>query len=377
MSESTYLTQEDVDLCVAFSGHELKEFYSYFINQNEHSPYGEEANGFDIDDHTELKDHVLKFCADRTQLIVDKLVKNGEGADAHIFPVRIEVRTDKDMPGASQIATRGIYKNFRKITLEHFASNESLKNRALTIKMSGQMSFEINVKGVDKGLGLHYLSKNFDFVLDQMGYKAGSVIDARQNPMVIAADADGTTYGLPSTKGLPTLEDSAAFDEIMSFLKLGGIFVVISGNKMERTLERIVNSVPRELRSNVIVVANGAADMAVVGEDGQFSCLPDYREHALKSLEGENKLEGFNVIYLGDDGRQFGNDFPAFEAVGFDRSILVCGEDKAIDSLKKQCVGGFEEGTKKVIGQINQDIQNNNQSLEFSDSYISEMIAQW
>ncbi len=375
MSQTTYLTEQDVEACVAFSGHEIKEFYSYFIHHNAKSPYGEWANGFNIDSHDALKEIVLKFCGDKTQLLVDKLVKNGEGIDAHIHPVRIEVRKTKDVPGASQIAVRGVYEDFRQVTLNRFKANDDLSKRALSIKMSGQMSFEINVKGVDKALPFHYLSKNLKLVLAHMGYQPGNVINANDAPMIIAADADGTTYGFPSEKGLPTLAESPAFEAIMEFLRLGGIYMIISGNAMDRTLSRVVDSVPQDLRSNVIVVANGAADMAVVGPDGQFDCLTDYRAHALKSLEGENKIDSLNVTYLGDDGKIHGNDYPAYEALGIKRAILVCDQEKTDDVLQDQCVGGHEEGTRRIMDKINQDTKQAGKALEFSEDYIRSLMT--
>lgn len=375
MPKTTYLTQDDVECCIRFSAMEVKEFYSLFLNQNQSSPYAALMQGFHLDQHPRLKDVVLHVTADRTQLFVDNLIKNGEGDEAHIHPVRMEVRASQGISGASQIAVRGVYGNFRSITLARFNQNDDIRARDLSIKMSGRMSFEINVCGVDKALPLHYLTKYWKFVCEQMGYQPGNIINAFETPMLIAADADGTTYGFPTTKGLPRLEESAAFDAICKYLTSGGIYMIVSGNRMSRTLKRVVDSVPRDLRNRVIITANGASDMAVVQGDGQFMCLDHYREHALDVLEKSIKPVALNTLYLGDDGHVDGNDYAAYDAVGLERCIVVCEQNKADDTLKPQCVGGHEHGTAKIIDKINQDITASQGTLTLSSEYVKKVIA--
>ncbi|MFT5387815.1 MAG: hypothetical protein ACI9E5_000950 [Candidatus Omnitrophota bacterium] len=376
MSLTTYLDQEDLNLLTQFCADEIRDFYSFLMQNHPNSPYAGAMTLFDLSAHKSLQNIVLQLCKDKKQLFIEQLVKNGDAIDAHVHPVRVEVRTTNGCEGASQIAARGIYNDFRRVTLKRFLEQPKFVDKGLSIKMSGKMSFEVNINGVDKALPLLFLSQNYNTVLDVMGYKAGSMIDARKTPLVIAADADGTTYGFPEANKLPMLKESVAYKALLEFLELGGVYMVITGNRMERSLKRFVNDVPRELRSRLIIAANGAADMALVGEDGQFFSWPQYRHTALVSRKNANNVDNFNVLYLGDDGSVHGNDFPGFDCVGVKRSIVVCPRNKTDELLQEQSIGGHEDGTRKVLELINADIKIKQTGFELTEAYVTNLISQ-
>ena len=371
--KTTYISQDDIECLVQFSALELKDFFSCLIYKNKRSAYFTQVDQFDMSQSSQLVQAMVSISEDRRRLFIDNLLKNGNSSIAHCYPVRIEVRTAENTKGAAQIAVRGIYGKGREITMDHFRKQyQGFDN--ININMSGKMSFEINIKGVNKALPLKYLSQNLSFVLKAMRYSSGEFIDAYVNPFIIAADGDGTTYGSPTLKSLPQFRESKAYESVLAFLRLGGVFVIVSGNSMIRTLDRVVEDVPKDLRNRIIVVANGGADMAIVGEDGRFRYLEEYRNNALESLTSMNERRDLNMIFIGDDGKASGNDFSGYGVVGVDRSIVVCEKESADGCLKGQCIGGYESGTQRVLDIICKDVESKKEGFSLNAEYIRGII---
>ena len=125
----------------------------------------------------------------------------------------------------------------------------------LNIKTAGRMTVEVCVAGVDKALPLNYLARHFDEILDMMGYSSGNMIDARKTRTVLAVDFDGTLAGKPAPGKMPILRWSPAREDLLAYLKAGGLVLVNSGNRSDRIERRLRedHGLPEEFKKSVIV----------------------------------------------------------------------------------------------------------------------------
>jgi len=99
------------------------------------------------------------------------------------------------------------------------------------------------------------------------------------------------------------------------------------------------------------VAGNGGAELVYVNTQGQAVPVTDYRKQALVLAQDKTRPQVLDIVYIGDDGAKEGNDYPAFQAVGFQNSILVASEFLAeYDPLLEPCyVGGLLQGTRKYL----------------------------
>lgn len=84
------------------------------------------------------------------------------------------------------------------------------------------------------------------------------------NGQWIIADMDGTLIGNPSYKKEPTLDESSAKDEILDWLRQGGSLLVVTGNEKIRSIERLTQGIPPDLREallakRLLISTNGGA----------------------------------------------------------------------------------------------------------------------
>lgn len=249
------------------------------------------------------------------------LVKGANVESAHRFPVRIELR-GSSADGAAQVVAKGIWGKARSAAIKVLRKEIEKHNDPLLVRTAGSSSFEFNRVGVDKSLPLRFLQARFDQVLNQMEYAPG-VIDSRANRIVIAADGDGTIYEGPRTTHLPGLKDSPAFASIATYLRSGGIFMLVSGNDLNRTFKRLVTGLPNDVYSRILLSGNGGADLACVSPDGKPVYVKNYRQTALDVVAEKTKAPALDMYYIGDDDAFDGNDRAAFEAVGPKRAVLV------------------------------------------------------
>jgi demethylmenaquinone methyltransferase/2-methoxy-6-polyprenyl-1,4-benzoquinol methylase len=191
----------------------------------------------------------------------------------------------------------------------------------------------------------------FEDVLKEMNYKPGMTIDSYRSKTVIAADGDSTIYDGPRVGFLPTLAESPVRDALCSYLQAGGIFMLVSGNDLNRTLKRLVDALPQEVYCRILVAANGGADLVYVNSKGQAVPVSGYRKQALDLARDKSHQHVLDMVYIGDDGAKEGNDYPAFKAVGFKHSVLVAPEFLAEydPGLRAAHVGGSLQGTKKFL----------------------------
>jgi demethylmenaquinone methyltransferase/2-methoxy-6-polyprenyl-1,4-benzoquinol methylase len=270
----------------------------------------------------EAHEAIISFQANPLDFSDEKLVSFGaDTLEAINYPVRIEVRGQTN-EGAAQMAAKGIWGPKRDQAAAQIARQCKELGLSLQLKLAGASSIEFNVDGVDKSLPIRFLQGAFEDVLKEMNYQPGAGIDSRQTKTVIAADGDSTIYEGPRVGFLPTLAESPVKDALCAYLQAGGIFMLVSGNDLNRSFKRLVDALPKEVYGRVLVAGNGGAELVYV--DGQGGAVPvsGYRKEAL-SLQDKSHHHALDIVYIGDDDSREGNDYPAFKAVGPKRSILV------------------------------------------------------
>lgn len=354
-SLTTYLSSQDSQLLVSHSGNTLRAFLDFLMDSRAGSFLGVSralATECMIRDG-ELKGVLLQYEANPCDFSDEALVRKGaDSGVSHRMPVRIEVRKTLGVEGASQIAIRGLFGDYRIKALESFRQLAPFQSGVLAGKTSGEKSLEFNVSGVSKALPIRYIQSNFFALLEDIGYTPGPGINAADRKFIFMADGDGTLYGKPTIDELPGLAQSPAYQPLLEYLELGGLFVLISGNSLARVESRIAPHIPAGSRARVLVSANGGADLAVVTPEGRLKALDHYRSHALEVLQkGKSAENNICAVYVGDDTDASGNDFEAFEAVGWGSAICVGAGGKG--EIGGICVGGYERSTAKCLELIN------------------------
>jgi hypothetical protein len=150
---------------------------------------------------------------------------------------------------------------------------------------------------------------------------------------------------------LPTLAESPVCEPLCAYLRAGGIFMLVSGNDLNRSFKRLVDALPKELYCRVLVAANGGAELVYVNSEGKAVPVSSYRKQALNFAHDKSHQHNLDIVYIGDDGSKEGNDYCAFQAVGFKNSVLVASKFLAdYDPALKPCyVGGLLQGTCKYL----------------------------
>jgi len=281
----------------------------------------------------------------------DNLITYGADAvEAINYPVRIEVR-GRTPEGAAQMVAKGIWGPKREAAAAIIGQKCKELGLGIHLKLAGTSSIEFNIEGVDKSTPIFFLKGAFEDVLKEMNYRPGSHIDSRQTKTVIAADGDGTVYDGPRVGFLPTLAESPVKDVLCAYLQAGGIFMLISGNDLNRSFKRIVDALPKEVYCRVLVAANGGAELVYVNPEGKAVPVTGYRKQALYLAQDISHQHILDMVYIGDDGSKEGNDYSAFKAMGFKNAVLVAPEFLAdYDPALKPCyAGGLLEGTRKYL----------------------------
>ena len=331
----TIINQKELATIIQLSGQAIRDF----LSTADPSQFNEEA---------QLA--IKSFQANPAVFFDDKLVEYGSvTVDAINYPVRIEVR-GKTPEGAAQMVAKGIWGAKRSEAVQYIYQQCKKLGLGIHLKLAGTSSFEFNVDGVDKAVPIRFLQHSFDAVLKEMNYQPGEYINSRITKTIVAADGDSTIYDGPKVGFLPSLADSPVKDALCAYLKAGGVFMLISGNDLNRSFKRIVDALPKDLYCRVLVAGNGGADLVYVNAEGQAIPVSGYREQALDFVQSKPQHD-LDMVYIGDDGSMNGNDYPAFKAVGFDNSVLVASEflDDYDPALKPCYVGGLLQGTRKYL----------------------------
>jgi len=228
----------------------------------------------------------------------------------------------------------------------------------IELRTAGSTTVEVAIKGVSKSTSIRFLNDpvRFGAALDQMGYIPGAKINARLHRSIVVADADGTIWETPRVGESPELRNlgnSPARDDILEYLRIGGILVINSGNDPMRVTDKILEGLPEEerasLQKNILLGASGGNALLCFTGDGDIEEIDGYREVAHKLPETSEI--NMDVVYLGDDARPTGNDWDAFELVGPERAVCVSTKRASSLPLELQpcAIQGEENGTKQFF----------------------------
>lgn len=287
---------------------------------------------------------------------------------------RIELRGQDEQGGYAQIAIIGLVGTYA----EEFVAtlNDKFHQFGLSAKFGGTMTIEVNREGVDKALALDFLEANFEAILNLIDYEQGSHIDVRKTKTVLAADFDGTLCPAPNSVYSPGLDESILNKELIDYVDMGGLLFIITGNDLNSTVDRIRSSKylnTHNLRQ-IIVAANSGSQMIYFDDKGEQHTVLEYNRNALKYLGHESRNTKLDLVYLGDNASADGNDFPAFERVGFQNSISVA--TKNIDKrLQQNNVGNGLEGTKIILEFIVEKALKNPRSKLFAADDIADIVT--
>jgi len=332
----TFIGHKELQTIIQLGGNAIRDFLSHA----DVSQYKGEA-----------KIAISSFQANPLDFSDEKMVAYGsDTVEAINNPVRIEVR-GMTQEGAAQMVAKGIWGSRRAQAAVEFAQKCKELGIGIHLKLAGTSSIEFNVDGVDKSLPIRFLQGAFEDVLKEMNYRPGPQIDSRKTRTVIAADGDGTIYDGPRVGFLPTLAESPVCKPLCDYLQAGGVFMLVSGNDLNRSFKRLVDALPKELYCRVLVAANGGAELVCVNQEGKAVSIASYRKQALNIAQNKSNQQDLDIVYIGDDGSKEGNDYCAFQAVGFKNSVLVASKFLAdYDPELKPCyVGGLLEGTRKYL----------------------------
>ncbi len=304
----TLISPHHLKTIIQLSGQAIRDFLSHA-----------DARRFKGEAHTAI----TSFQSNPADFSDDKLVTYGEDTvEAINYPVRIEVR-GATQQGAAQMVAKGIWGPKRILAAGQIAQKCKKLRLGMHLKLAGTSSIEFNVDGVDKALPIRFLQGAFEEVLKEMNYQPGEHIDSSISKTVVAADGDSTIYDGPRVGILPTLAESPVRDALCAYLQAGGIFMLISGNDINRTFKRLVGALPKEVYCRVLVAANGGAELVHVNSKGRAVPVSGYRKQALDLAHDKSHQPVLDMVYIGDDGSKEGNDYPAFKAVGSKYSVLV------------------------------------------------------
>lgn len=324
----TYLTPEEVKEIVHVATMHIRLFLG---NSNPQDFSGD------------AKDAIVAFHQNPGDFTEEELLRKGADInDAHTYLVRIELRGISPHPlrglfhgGAAQVSAKGIWGEHRQKAQAAVIKDLHRHHDALTVCVAGSSTLEFTRTGVNKSLPINYLRVCWEEILTAAGYKPGPVIDSRQSRIVIAADGDGTMYEGPKTSHLPLLKDSPAFGPLLQYLKAGGLFMLISGNDLNRTCRRLMEGLPQEVYSRLLICANGGADLVYIDQQGKPVFMRQYRQKALEAITQKAQNPVLDIVYLGDDESVGGNDYAAFQAVGKERGVCVQSLEETKSFLEK------------------------------------------
>lgn len=351
----TYIPKTDIATIISLSGQEIRSFL---------------ASAKPDDFRGEAKS-AIKLYHKSPHVFTDKhLVEYGNNIDQAIdHPIRIEVRHVTES-GSAQVVSKGIWgAAIRGETIKKFRQALSLVDKGIEVRLAGTSSFEFNVKGVNKACCIRFLRHAWDKVLDQMNYASGSFIDSRKTNTIIAADADGTIYDGPKAgHSLPTMANSQAKAALIGWLEAGGLFLLNSGNALNRNVFRLKDGLPGYLFNRILLAGNGGADLVCFDSHQNPVWVKGFSEMALTNMSAKFPLD---IVYIGDDGSEDGNDWAAFKEVGFDRSVLVARDFKRSYDMrfKTGYIGHLVRGTKTYLEIATVKAKNNYRGKPFLSAW--------
>ncbi len=351
----THIPKIDIPVIIHLSGEEIRKFLSTA------SP---------DDFRGEAKSAIKLYQKDSNFFSDNHLVGYGKNIEEAINnPMRIEVRHVTGY-GAAQVVAKGVWGiTLRQDVIKRIRQELAKVDVHIEVRLAGTSSFEFNVKGVNKSCSIRFLKHSWDTVLDQMNYTPGAFIDSRKTNTIIAADGDGTIYDGPKAgQALPTMAKSVTQKALIDWLEVGGVFMLNSGNELERNVFRLKDGIPSHLFNRILVSGNGGADLVCFDSDQKPVWVKGFNDLALSKITPKHTLD---IVYIGDDGSEDGNDWAAFEEVGFDRAVLVAKDFKRNYDvrLKTGYVGRFVRGTQTYLEIATVKAKNNKKGKPFLSAW--------
>jgi len=351
----THIPKTDIATIIHLSGGEIRLFLS--------TAKPDDFRG-------EAKSAIKLFLKDPNIFTDKHLVEYGNNIEQAInHPMRIEVRHTSSY-GAAQVVAKGVWGAPLRLEVIKRIREELVKvDKHIEVRLAGTSSFEFNVKNVNKSCSIRFLKHSWDKVLDQMNYTSGLFIDSRKTNTIITADGDGTIYDGPKAgHSLPTMAKSPAKQALIDWLEAGGVFMLNSGNELERNVFRLKDGIPSHLFNRILVAGNGGSDLVCFDKDQKPVWVEGFSDLALSKEEPKFNLD---IVYIGDDGSEDGNDWAAFKEVGFDRSVLVARDFKlTYDSrLRTGYVGHLVRGTKTYLEIATVKAKNNHRGKPFLSAW--------
>ena len=141
-----------------------------------------------------------------------------------------------------------------------------------------------------------------------------------------------------------------------------------SGNELSRNVFRLKDGLPAHLFNRILVSGNGGADLVCFDARQNPIWVEGFSKLALSNTIPKYTLD---IVYIGDDGSEDGNDWAAFEEVGFDRSVLVSRDFKrSYDArFKTGYVGHLVRGTKAYLEIATVKAKNNRKGKSFLSAW--------
>lgn len=351
----THIPKIDIPVIIHLSGEEIRRFLST-------------ANPDDF--RGEAKGAIKLYQKDPALFSDNHLVEYGRNIENAINnPVRIEVR-HLSAYGAAQVVAKGVWGvGLRQEVMRRLREELAKVDIHIEVRLAGTSSFEFNIKGVNKSCSIRFLRHAWEDVLEQMRYTPGPYIDSRKTNTIISADGDGTIYDGPKAgHDLPTMRTSVARNALVDWLEAGGVFMLNSGNELERNVARLKDGIPAHLFNRILVSGNGGADLVCFDEDQRPMAVKKFSDLALSKIAALGSLD---IVYIGDDGSEDGNDWAAFAEVGFDRAVLVARDFKRIYDarLRTGYVGRLVRGTQAYLEIATLKAKNNKKGKPFLSAW--------
>ena len=362
-------------------------------------PASKELIGFDPQTVTQIKTLVGSFFTevegrggfyfpgihDKAEVLGEMLCNDRRSFES--FNPRIECRRTGDLVVQMALSFES-YEQCKRF-LEYFKANFPNFDKFEIQEGGGGGIIEIGTKGVNKATLMNYLSnkEHLNTLLKSTGYQSGTLMDVRKDLSLIVSDANGTIFPQPT----PTLTfqqshllSSRANQSILEYLESGGFLVVNSGNEPKRLAGKLLMGIPEEKKYLLKNVAIGAANghlLFYFNEEGTDVVeLASYRKSVPEFLAAP-KNKQVQLMYLGDNPKQSGNDWEGFEAAGFDRSICVPSPKNlplVPSELKGRSFVGNDAATDlvfKAVLEEAKEMREVNQSLAFTPDTVSKIIS--
>ncbi len=351
----THIPKTDIPIIIHLSGEEIRLFLSAAKPDDFRGEAKSAIKLYQKDPHLFSDKHLLEYGS------------NIEQAINH--PMRIEIRHTTNH-GAAQVVAKGIWgATLRQEVINKIRAELAKVDKHIEVRLAGTSSFEFNVKGVNKSCSIRFLRHTWPDVLTQMNYTEGPFIDSRKTNTIIVADGDGTIYDGPKAgHTLPTMAKSSAREALIGWLEAGGVFMLNSGNELERNVFRLKDGLSAHLFNRILVAGNGGADLVCFDTNQKPVWVNGFRDLALSDEVGKYILD---IVYIGDDGSEDGNDWAAFKEVGPERSVLVARDFKrSYDTrLRTGYVGHFVRGTKTYLEIATLKAKNNKNGKPFLSAW--------